>query len=168
MPFLLLIICLPLIEIALFVQIGGAIGLWPTLGLVIASSAAGIALMRGESAQSLARLRRNLEEGGDPTGPLAHGALKMIAGILLFVPGFLTSALGLLLLIPPVRRWLIGHGAGRVTVRATTFRRPAPGTARGPTPRSRPGTIDAEYEVIEDSASDSPLPSGRSGWTRPH
>lgn len=164
MPFLLLLICLPLIEIALFVQIGGAIGLWLTLGLVIASSLAGIAVMRGESAQSLERLRRSLEEGGDPSGPLAHGALKMVAGILLFVPGFFTSAVGLLFLLPPVRRWLIGRGAGRMTVRATSFRRPS---AR-PAPRTSPGTIDADYEVLDAPAADTPPRTGQSGWTRPH
>lgn len=166
MPLLLSLICLPLIEIALFITVGGAIGLWPTLALVIASSLAGIAVMRGQGAQSLARLQRSLEEGGDPTGPLAHGALLMIAGILLFVPGFFTSACGLMLLVPPVRRWLIGRGAGRMTVRATTFRRPGtrPGASTGP----RPGTIDAEYEVIEEhDATGAPRP-GTSGWTRPH
>lgn len=168
MPLLLSLICLPLVEIALFIVVGGALGLWPTLALVIASSVAGLAVMRGHGAQSLARLQASLEQGGDPTGPLAHGALLMIAGILLFVPGFLTSACGLLLLVPPVRRWMIGRGAGHMTVRATRFRRPGAAAPRGET-RSRPGTIDAEYEVIEEPGAEDDRPSrpGTSGWTRP-
>lgn len=167
MPLLLSLICLPLIEIALFITVGGAIGLWPTLALVIASSVGGLAVMRGHGAQSLARLRASLEQGGDPTGPLAHGALLMIAGILLFVPGFFTSACGLLLLVPAIRSWLIGRGAGRVTVRATSFR--GPGAPRRPAPQPRPGTIDAEYEVIEDHETGAAPPRpGGSGWTRPH
>lgn len=178
MPLLLLIIALPLIEIALFVQIGGLIGLWPTLALVIGSSLGGIAVMRRQGAKSLIRLRESMETGGDPTGPLAHGALVMIAGILLFLPGFLTSACGLLLLVPPIRAWLIGRGAARMTVRATAFSRGASGASgagmrpAGPRPGSPvpPGTIEAEYEVIEDDTAEDkgPRRPGTSGWTRPN
>lgn len=173
MPLLLSLICLPLVEIALFIVVGGAIGLWATLALVIASSLAGIAVMRGHGTRSLARLQQSLEQGGDPTGPLAHGALLMIAGVLLFVPGFFTSACGLLLLVPPIRRWLIGRGAarmtGRMTVRATSLRRPGARPGPAAQPRPRPGTIDAEYEVIEEhEAEEAPERPGTSGWTRPH
>lgn len=175
MPLLLLIIALPLIEIALFVQIGGMIGLWPTLALVIASSLGGVAVMRRQGAKSLIRLRESMETGGDPTGPLAHGALVMIAGILLFLPGFLTSACGLLLLVPPIRAWLIGRGAARMTVQATAFRRGGTGPGMrpaGPRPGSpaQPGTIEAEYEVIEDDTAEDkgPRRPGTSGWTRPN
>jgi UPF0716 protein FxsA len=174
MPFLLLLICLPLIEIGLFVQVGGMIGLWPTLALVIASSLGGLAVMRRQGAKSLIRLRESMETGGDPTGPLAHGALVMIAGILLFLPGFLTSACGLLLLVPPIRSWLIGRGAARMTVRAARFGRGAGAGVRptGPRPGTSapPGAIEAEYEVIEEASEEDtgPGPRGRSGWTRPH
>lgn len=188
MPLLLILVCLPLIEIALFVTIGGEIGLWPTLALVIASSLAGLLVMRGQGTRALMRLNESMEKGGDPTGPLAHGALIMIAGVLLLVPGFFTSAWGILLLIPPIRRWMIGRGAGVMTVRATRFGRagqqpprqsprPGPASSRpgsGPG-MARPGAqgpIDAEYEVIEDGASeardgDTPRRGG-SGWTRSH
>ena len=172
MPLVLLIIALPLIEIALFVQIGGMIGLWPTLALVIASSLGGLAVMRRQGAKSLIRLRESMETGGDPTGPLAHGALTMIAGILLFLPGLLTSACGLLLLVRPIRSWMIGRGAARMTVRATGFRRGgAPGTrptGPGPVPSAPPGTIEAEYEVIEEAEDTGPRRPGTSGWTRPN
>ncbi|TPE52544.1 FxsA family protein [Amaricoccus solimangrovi] len=174
MPLLLLLVSLPLIEIALFVQIGGAIGLWPTLALVIASSLGGMAVMRRQGTQALMRLSESMERGGDPAGPLAHGALVMIAGILLIIPGFFTSACGILLLIPPIRRWLIGRGASGMTVRAARFRRagpmpPRPGASRPGRP-GQPGTIDAEYEVIEEHETDGgdhPR-RGASGWTRPH
>ena len=53
--------------------------------------------------QTLAQLRRALESGGDPVGPMAHGALIAGRRLLLVMPGFFTDALGLLLLIPPVR-----------------------------------------------------------------
>lgn len=171
MPLVLLIIALPLIEIALFVQIGGMIGLWPTLALVIASSIGGLAVMRRQGAKSLIRLRESMETGGDPTGPLAHGALTMIAGILLFLPGFLTSACGLLLLVRPIRSWLIGRGAARMTVQATAFRRGGAGIRPAgprPGPTAPPGTIEAEYEVIEEAEDTGPRRPGTSGWTRPN
>lgn len=195
MPLLIILVCLPLIEIALFVMIGGEIGLWSTLALVIASSLAGLLVMRGQGTRSLMRLNESMEKGGDPTGPLAHGALIMIAGVLLLVPGFFTSSWGILLLIPPIRRWMIGRGAGVMSVRAARFGRggqasahpgqfrsgqpssgqPRPSQSRPGQPSPRPGQqqgpIDAEYEVIEDGSeaknADSPRHGG-SGWTRPH
>ena len=81
--------------------------------------------MRWQGMRALDRLRASLEAGGDPVGPIAHGALILVAGMLLIMPGFFTDALGLLLLIPAVRAQLIrlgrlaGDGAGR---RATSGR----------------------------------------------
>ncbi|MER2510719.1 FxsA family protein [Amaricoccus sp.] len=151
------LILLPMIEIALFIVVGGWIGLWPTLALVIASAVGGMSVIRVQGTQALMGLRRNMEAGGDPRDQLAHGALILVAGILLLIPGFLTDAIAILLLIPPIRAWVIGRGAARMTVKATRFGRTAP-------PRQPPGTIDAEYEVIEDTA---PRRPGNSGWTRP-
>jgi UPF0716 protein FxsA len=148
----------PIIEIALFVKLGGLIGLWPTLGLVVLSAMVGATVMRSQGLQALARLQASLETGGDPVGPIAHGALILIAGVLLLTPGFFTDTVGLLLLIPPVRAQLIRWGASRVTVKAATFVRPG---RSGPAP----DVIDADYEIVDEEM---PRRSGRSGWTRPH
>ena len=155
---LLILLALPIVEIALFIEVGGWIGLWPTLGLVLLSAGAGMALMRHQGLAALRRLQARLEDGGDPVGPIAHGALILLGGLLLLVPGFFTDALGLLLLIPAVRELLIRHGAARVTVRAARFGR----SPSRPPPRSSEA-IDAEYEVVEDAG---PRRPGRSGWTR--
>lgn len=159
------LVILPFVEIALFIQVGGWIGLWPTLGLVILSAAVGLALMRRQGQSALAELRRTGQTLGDPTRPIAHGALILLAGFLLLIPGFLTDAAGLLILIPPLRDLLL-RAVGR-QVQVTTFgasplgdpRRPFEPPVREP---HRPGIIiDGEYEELD------PKDRPPSGWTRP-
>ena len=88
--------------------------------------------MRWQGLRALDRLRASVETGGDPVGPIAHGALILVAGMLLVLPGFFTDFLGLLLLVPPVRDLLIRLGASRMTVRAATYvRRRRPGEGPG-------------------------------------
>ena len=104
MPLLALaFIVVPLTEVALFVQVGGLIGLWPTLGVILATAVAGAMLVRAQGVAVVARLREALEEFGDPVEPAAHGALILLAGALLLTPGFFTDAVGFALLAPPVR-----------------------------------------------------------------
>ena len=93
--------------------------------------------MRWQGLQALDRLRASVQTGGDPVGPIAHGALILVAGVLLVLPGFFTDTLGLLLLIPPVRALLIRWGASRVTVRAASYVRGRGGPARAGRRRSR-------------------------------
>lgn len=165
MPLFLLFVIVPLIEIALFVEIGGAIGLWPTLLIVLLTAIAGAWLMRRQGAVALADMQRAFAEFRDPTAPLAHGALIMLAGALLILPGFFTDTLGLLLLIPPVRSLLLRRMGRRVRVVSAGFSRPAPEPHR-----YRGGqVIDADY-VDVDEAWTPPPPDGPrrpSGWTRP-
>ena len=122
----LIFVGLPIIEIALFIKVGGAIGLVSDAGDRGPERRSRASLiMRWQGLQALDRLRTALQAGGDPVGPIAHGALILVAGILLILPGFFTDALGLLLLVPPVRTQLISWGASGVTVRAAGYVRPA-------------------------------------------
>jgi UPF0716 protein FxsA len=150
---------LPIVEIALFIKVGGAIGVLPTLALVVLAAVAGTALIRRQGVQTLGRLQASLDAGADPRGPIAHGALTLVAGVLLIIPGFFTDAVALLLLIPAVRAQLIRWGASKATVRAASFVRPGRAAPR-------PGdTIEADYEIVDEAE---PARQGRSGWTRPH
>jgi UPF0716 protein FxsA len=153
-------VALPIAEIATFIQVGGLIGVVPTLALVILAAVAGFAVMRRQGLRSLAEVQRRVEAGLDPGGSLAHGLLVMVAAILLILPGFLTDAAAIALLIRPVRTLLIGWGASRATVRAASYVH----ARRGP-PRS-PSVIDAEYEIVEDEGRRRGRP-GASGWTKP-
>ena len=155
------LLVLPLIEIALFVVIGGEIGLWATLGVVVLSAVLGLVAVRLNGFQTLTRARRSLEAGADPVRPIAHGALGVLAGLLLIVPGFFTTAVGLILLLRPVRTALIGWAGARVNVRMSQA-----AAQRGQPRRDAADTIEADYEVLDD------VPparrGGRSGWTEPH
>jgi UPF0716 protein FxsA len=90
-----LFLSVPLIEIALFIQVGGWIGLWPTLGIVVATAVAGTMLGRSQGSQALQRLRRSFDELRDPTETLAHGAMILFSGALLLTPGLLHRCRGL-------------------------------------------------------------------------
>ena len=148
----------PLIEIALFIQVGGWIGLWPTLAIVVLTAVAGTMLVRSQGAQALAQLRTSFETLHDPTEPLAHGAMILFSGALLLTPGFFTDAVGFALLIPAVRNLVLREVKRRVTIRSF---------GPGPQPGRHPGhddVIDASYTVEEDNT---PRRQGPSGWTQP-
>lgn len=146
----------PLIEIALFVQIGGAIGLWPTLAIVVITAVLGTWLVRSQGQQALARLSASFTDLRDPTQPLADGAMILFAGALLLTPGFFTDAVGFALLLPPVRlavyRWL----AARVTVHSfqTGYQ-----TRPGHPPQPDGDIIDGEFSEVRPRGDRPP-----SGW----
>lgn len=162
------LIVVPIIEIALFIQVGGWIGLWPTIAIVLATAIAGAALLRSQGFQAMGELQRRLETGEDPTPLLAHGAMILVAGVVLLTPGFFTDAVGFALLIPPVRDAIISALAKRIhLVQASAVH-------RAQRPASAPGeqTIETEYEEVAPPTSGSapgPTPGRRpgsrpSGW----
>ena len=152
---LLVFLAVPLIEIALFIQVGGLIGLWPTLGIVVLTAIAGTALVRSQGMSELNRLRSSFSDLRDPTEPLAHGAMILFAGALLLTPGFFTDALGLALLAPPVRRAVLRYVRARVTVETFSYGAP-------PRPAD-PDIIDGEWEEVAPPRRPTHTPSG---WTK--
>ena len=160
MPLFLLFLAVPLIEIALFIQIGGWIGLWPTLAIVVLTAIAGTYLVRSQGGAALRQLQGSLNELRDPTEPLAHGAMILFSGALLLTPGFFTDAVGFLLLIPGVRTWVMNKVRARVAT--AEFRYGAPGQQR-----SGPDIIDGEFEEVDTQQARQPSDTrGPSGWTR--
>lgn len=101
------ILAVPLIEIGLFVTLGGAIGLWPTLAWVLLSAALGLLVLKGIATTGSVSLGRDMKDMGDPLSPIAHRVMVVMAGALLLIPGFFTDALGFVLLIPPLRTLVI-------------------------------------------------------------
>ncbi|TMV07206.1 FxsA family protein [Ruegeria sediminis] len=106
----------PIIEIALFIKVGGLIGLWPTLAIVVLTAVLGTWLVRTQGRMALGQLQRAFSELDDPTEPLAHGAMILFSGALLLTPGFFTDALGFALLIPGVRVAVFRYLKSRVTI----------------------------------------------------
>ncbi|OWY13281.1 exlusion protein FxsA [Thioclava sp. F34-6] len=166
-------VAVPLIEIGLFIQVGGLIGLWPTLGIVLLTAIVGTSLVRREGARALDDLRSSLNELRDPSRPLAHGAMILVAGVLLLTPGFFTDTVGILLLIPGIRDALMKAVGSRVKVQrfemGGAYRSNQYDPRRDAPRRSRdPEILDAD-EVEEMTHRDHPngKPSdGPSGWTR--
>ena len=142
MPLFLLFVAVPLIEIALFVRIGGAIGLGWTLAIVFGTAVLGTWLIRNQGTMAMNDLRRSLNELRDPSEPLAHGAMIIFAGALLLTPGFLTDSIGFLLLLPPVRQAIIAFLRSRMRVRGVMMR--AHRESHGP----EGDIIDVEYREI--------------------
>ena len=100
-PLLLLVV--PIIEIALFILIGGEIGLGWTLAMILVTAIAGTALLRVQGFAVMDRIRSETRAGRVPGRELAHGLMLLLAGVLLLTPGFFTDALGFLLFLPPLR-----------------------------------------------------------------
>lgn len=136
----------PLVEIGLFITVGGAIGLWPTLLIVILTAMAGTYLLRSQGSGVLRDLQERMNDLRDPSEPLAHGAMILFAGALLLTPGFFTDAVGLALMVPGVRRWIAAQVRGRINVVRT-------GQRDG-------GIIEGEYREVD------PENHRPSGWTR--
>jgi UPF0716 protein FxsA len=105
--FIVLLIGVPLLELYFLIQVGFAIGVLPTIGLAIVTAVAGTVLVRQQGFSVLQRLQAALQRGELPAHDLLDGALLLIAGIFLLLPGFLTDASGFFLLLPPLRRWVI-------------------------------------------------------------
>lgn len=153
-------IAVPMIEIALFIQVGGFIGLWPTLLIVVLTALAGTYLVRSQGRLALGQLQQSFNELRDPTGPLVHGAMILFSGALLLTPGFFTDAIGFALLIPAVRE--AAFRAIRARIKVQGFSTHSTQQQSGPEPRGSNDVIDGEFiELPDDDA-----PKGQSGWTR--
>lgn len=175
-------IAIPIIEIALLIQLGGWIGFWPTLGVVIATAIAGTALIRAQGRTVLQSAISASERGEMPVDPAIDAVSLLLSGALLLTPGLVTDALGFLLLVPPLRRSVarklfraaVARGNVNVSMGGATFSSgPSP---RGPDPRGtphpnrRPPTgngpvIDGDFERMspDDNAPDETKGSSGSG-----
>jgi UPF0716 protein FxsA len=166
MAFILLIafITVPIVEIAVFIEVGGQIGLWPTIGIVILTAVIGTAMLRQQGLSVLFRIQENLEANRIPVQELFDGVCLVIAGALLLTPGFVTDSVGFLLFVPPFRRWM-AHEIGRrviarADVRYSSHTYTTGGHPRGPGPQGGGPVIDGEYQDVTDGETDEP-PAGR-------
>ena len=151
------LLLVPIIEIALFIQVGGLIGLWPTLAIVVLTAIIGSWLMRVQGRLALAQLGKSFSELRDPTEPLAHGAMILVAGILLLTPGFFTDAMGFALLIPPVRAVVMRFASSRIKIQRFQM---------GPAPQRRypdGDIVEGEYQDVTPHRGHD---SGPSGWVK--
>jgi UPF0716 protein FxsA len=128
------VVLLPFLEIAGFVWLGGKLGIASTLLWVIGAMVAGLALLRHTGLQAVGRLRAALAEGREPGHSIIDAACFAAAGILLILPGFVSDALALILMLPMTRHWLLRRTAAHFEARVY---------------RST-GTIHGEFTVMPD------------------
>ena len=160
-----LFMAVPLIEIALFIQVGGLIGFWPTLGIVIITAILGTWLVRAQGIAAMSQLRGSFSELRDPTEPLAHGAMILFSGALLLTPGFFTDAVGFALLVPAVRTAVFAYLRKRIKIQSFEMGGQQSPHRRGPHTdmnRGGPTIIDGEYEDVSPPKNPT---HGNSGWT---
>jgi UPF0716 protein FxsA len=136
----LVFIVLPLVEIYVAIQVGHVIGAWNTIGLLLVFSLCGAWLAKRQGFAVIERMRRRLEQNELPGKEIIDGVLVFAAGILMVIPGFVTDAFGLLLLLPPVRTLVRKRLTRRFTVTTIDIpqRRPPGPDGYG----SGPGVID--------------------------
>lgn len=116
--FVLLLIGMPVLEVFVFIEVGRTIGWLLALLLLLATSVLGARLLRIQGRAAIERFSLALSERRAPARAAIDGALGFVGGVLLVIPGFVTDALGGLLVFPPTRsltrRWLSRHYAGRI------------------------------------------------------
>ncbi len=98
-----LFIVVPVIEIFVIIKVGGAIGVWPTLALMLAGAVIGSLLLRQQGRDAWRRFNEALAQRRFPGREVADGVLIVIGATLLLTPGFISDIVGILLLVPPTR-----------------------------------------------------------------
>ena len=159
---LLALLALPLVEIALLIKAGGALGFWPVLLIVILSAILGSAVIRQRGLSVLGRVYAEIETGRSGLEPMLDSLLVVTAGILLILPGLMTDSLGLLLLLPPIRtlaaRLILPHvipsPAEDTRGHEGRFKTRTPNGQAAGEPGSGPVVIDGDYERLGERTID--------------
>ena len=146
---LLLFILIPLLEIWLFIMLGGFIGVYPTLFIILLTAILGTFLVKTQGINVLKEIQSKFNELENPTEPIVHGAMILFAGALLLTPGFFTDAFGFLLLFPPFRHLITNVIRSRLTSANVKFSTHQTG--------SDDTVIDADYiDISEPQSSTDP------------
>lgn len=148
--FMLLLLLFPILELTVLISVGSAIGVLPTIALVIATSIFGGLVLRIAGITTAWRARERLARGEMPDQEVLQGVMMAVGGGLLLLPGFITDVIGVLCLFPGTRRLLIGRMRRRAAEQAERRRafaddlaarngQPGPGA-------SKPNVLEGEYE----------------------
>lgn len=150
----LLLLAMPVLELAVIVRVAGEIGVLETLALLIAISIAGAWLLKQQGLATWRSLQATMARGQMPTKEATDGALILFGGALLLTPGFVTDLFGLVLLVPPTRAivkssfrklfgaWAVRRAGRAGTVYSATVTRVQ--RSPGPRPSGSAGRLPAE------------------------
>jgi len=165
--FFVIFLVTPILEILLFIEIGGLIGTVPTILIVIVTAIVGSILLRLQGSAVLQRTQQSLRAGEVPVDPVIDGISLLLAGALLLTPGFFTDTVGFLLFVPPLRRAIAKRifkhmmQSGNVFVVDGSESEPPRGPRNGDDRRSRPGDetiIDVDYQSVDEDSREGDRP----------
>ncbi|MDB6049828.1 MAG: rane protein FxsA [Pseudomonas sp.] len=157
--FLFLFVLFPMLELFILIKVGMAIGFFPTVLLVVASSMLGVFLIRVAGFATALRARESLTRGELPAQEMLEGLMIAVGGGLLLLPGFISDVLGVICLLPITRRVLVGKLRKRAQDQATRQRafadEPQAGNGFGhagiaPQSHREPDVIEGEFEHRDD------------------
>lgn len=154
-----LFIGVPLIEIYLFIQVGGIIGALPTVLLVILTAVIGVSLLRAQGYKTMAKFQQEVTTGQLPANTMLEGMALIFGGALLLTPGFMTDTIGFLCLIPFTRQTIIAWALNKMSV-SSRFRagmgpgynqgpHPSPSTTDTPSKANDPNIIEGEFKETD-------------------
>jgi len=167
---LLALIAVPIVEIAVFLEVGGRIGALNTILMIVITAMIGTWLLRSQGLQTLQRAQESLNQNVFPVSEVFDGLCLLVAGGLLLTPGFVTDIVGFLLFVPAMRRILRGAAwsflarSGRTG--AWTDAENPTGSGGNQPGGHGPATIDGEYREVDkekpdETDSDGKLPPPR-------
>ncbi len=142
----LVFLLVPLLEVFLLLKIGGIIGAWATIGLIVLTAIIGAVMLKQQGLATLQRLQRSVDQGQLPGLALLEAMFLLVGGVLLLTPGFFTDAVGFACLIPPVRQAMAGWLLSRSSVVVHSMR--SHGHPRRPPAGGR--IIEGDYTAKDD------------------
>ncbi|MDP6175045.1 MAG: FxsA family protein [Rhodospirillales bacterium] len=148
--FLAIIVGVFVAEIELFSLVGGWVGLWPTIGIIVLSAMAGGAMLRAQGLGMLIRAQESMQVQGQALAEMLERIGIILAAILLLIPGFFTDGVGLMLFFPPLRRTLVGVFMRRGPVNRQ-FQ-----NGGGEQPGNSGPVIDGEYHEVQPKNDNTP------------
>lgn len=153
---LLFFIAIPLLELALLIKLAGAIGFWPMLATLLTAALAGLVVMQQQGIAAMGRAMEAVAQGRPPVEPVVDGAFILLAGGLLILPGLISDALGIMLLIPPLRRFIARKSfkfmLRKAEVHVETFEQHTTRSAGSARNGSTGGTvIEGEYTRVDEA-----------------
>lgn len=114
----LLFLVIPATEIYVILKVGGLLGAGPTLAVIAVTAIVGASLAKSQGTAVLRQMQESMAAGEGTALAVVEGVLVLVAGVTLLAPGFITDAMGLALLLPPVRKMIAARVAGKLQVAA--------------------------------------------------
>lgn len=163
---LLIFIIVPAMELSVLIEVGDALGVWPTIGLVFFTAIVGVSLVRSQGLHTLMTVQQKLARGEAPGQQIVEGMMLAAAGVLLLIPGFVTDFIGLLLLTPFTRAPIAAFLYKRMKMRVVTNGNFQGGFQQGPFGQgpfnqdpfnnNQGNTFDGEFEHKDDPSQKRP------------